>query len=57
MKTGERKLGVGIHDAEVQVTLDNVPIVKSYGENEDREVSEKLQLKGLKYVYTESAVF
>jgi len=47
MNIGERKLGVMIRDAEVQVTLDNVPVIKSYGENEDREVSEKSLLKGL----------
>jgi predicted metal-dependent phosphotriesterase family hydrolase len=46
VKIGERKLGVMIRDAEVQLTLDNVPIIKSYGESEDYEVSEKIAAKG-----------
>jgi ethanolamine utilization protein EutA (predicted chaperonin) len=46
MKIGERKLGVMIRDTEVQLTLDNVPIIKSYSENEDREVFEKIAAKG-----------
>jgi len=46
IKIGERKLGVIIRDAEVQLTLDNVPIIKSYSENEDRKVSEKTAAKG-----------
>lgn len=33
MKIGERKLGVMIRDAEVQLTLDNVPVIKSCSEN------------------------
>jgi hypothetical protein len=50
IKIGERKLGVIIRDAEVQLTVDNVPIIKSYSKNEGCKVSKKLQLKGLEYV-------
>lgn len=35
-----------IRDAEVQLTLDDVPIIKSYNENQDREVYEKTATKG-----------